>query len=180
MAAVQGGVRFDKIAEKWHALAQRRLAYLGELYRSGRWKWYYAEEEFKLLLRDAERATLLWAELAGQRSANAQKRYRSRRLRLSYAFTAAAAACLTVASQVATAQSLKRGEELLTRSCASCHAVGRTGESPNKVAPPFRTLGRRYPIESLEEALGEGILSGHPDMPEFTFDAAMSVPSSPI
>ena len=70
MAAVQSGVRFDKIAEKWHALAQRRLAYLGELYRSGRWKWYYAEEEFKLLLRDAERATSLWAELAGQRSAN--------------------------------------------------------------------------------------------------------------
>ena len=92
-------------------------------------------------------------------------------MRLSYAFTAVAAAFLTVASQVATAQSLKRGEELLTRSCASCHAVGRSGESPNKVAPPFRTLGRSYPVESLEEALGEGILSGHPDMPEFSFDA---------
>jgi hypothetical protein len=25
-------------------------------------------------------------------------------------------------------------------------------------------------IESLEEALGEGIISGHPDMPEFTFE----------
>ena len=32
-------------------------------------------------------------------------------------------------------------------------------------------LGQRYPVESLEEALGEGILSGHPDMPEFQFDA---------
>jgi len=80
-------------------------------------------------------------------------------------------AVLAAAQHPAIAQSLKRGEELLTRSCASCHAVGRNGESPNKSAPPFRTLGKLYPIESLEEALGEGIMSGHPDMPEFSFDA---------
>ena len=66
MAAMQSGVRFDKIAEKWHALAQRRLAYLGELDRSGRWKWYYAEEQFKLQRRAAERAVSLWAGLAGR------------------------------------------------------------------------------------------------------------------
>jgi mono/diheme cytochrome c family protein len=75
------------------------------------------------------------------------------------------------AGQVAYAQSPKRGEDLLARNCAACHAVGRNGESPQKLAPPFRTLGQRYPIESLEEALGEGIMSGHPEMPEFTFDA---------
>jgi len=66
MAALQVGVRFDKIAEKWHALAQRRLAYISELDRSGRWKWYYAEEQFKLRKRDAERAAALWATLAGK------------------------------------------------------------------------------------------------------------------
>lgn len=65
----------------------------------------------------------------------------------------------------------KKGETLLTRDCAPCHAVGKTGDSPRKEAPAFRTLGTRYPIESLEEALGEGIMSGHPDMPEFKFDA---------
>ena len=74
--------------------------------------------------------------------------------------------------QAANAQDLKRGEALLARNCASCHAVGRTGDSPQKLAPTFRSLGQRYPIESLEEALGEGIMSGHPDMPEFSFDAA--------
>jgi len=84
---------------------------------------------------------------------------------------AAIAILVTIPSQSLMAQSLKRGEDLLTRSCAPCHAVGRSGESPNKIAPPFRTLGQRYPIESLEEALGEGIMSGHPDMPEFSFDA---------
>jgi len=74
--------------------------------------------------------------------------------------------------QAANAQDLKRGEALLARDCASCHAVGRTGDSPQKLAPTFRSLGQRYPIESLEEALGESIMSGHPDMPEFSFDAA--------
>jgi cytochrome c len=76
-----------------------------------------------------------------------------------------------IQTQGAVAQDRKRGEELLTRHCGSCHAVGVSGESPQKQAPPFRTLGQRYPVESLEEALGEGIMSGHPDMPEFKFDA---------
>lgn len=49
--------------------------------------------------------------------------------------------------------------------------MGVSGESPQKEALPFRALGQHYPIESLEEALGEGIMSGHPDMPEFKFDA---------
>jgi mono/diheme cytochrome c family protein len=60
---------------------------------------------------------------------------------------------------------------LLQKNCGSCHAVGRTGESPRKDTPVFRLLARRYPVESLEEALGEGLLTGHPDMPEFSFDA---------
>jgi cytochrome c len=71
----------------------------------------------------------------------------------------------------AAANDPKRGETLLTRDCSPCHTVGRAGDSPRKDAPAFRTLGKRYPIESLEEALGEGIMSGHPDMPEFKYDA---------
>ena len=55
------------------------------------------------------------------------------------------------------------------RRSAMCHAIGRSGTSPHAVAPPFRSLAQRYPIESLEESLGEGLLSGHPDMPEFSF-----------
>jgi len=68
-------------------------------------------------------------------------------------------------------QLLKRGEALLQKNCAPCHAVGKTGDSPRKEAPPFRTLAQRYPVEQLEESLGEGIMSGHPDMPEFSFEA---------
>jgi cytochrome c len=89
------------------------------------------------------------------------------------ALTAAALLAATSGTVSATdgADNLKRGEQLVQKDCARCHAVGRTGESPRKDAPAFRTLGQRYPIESLEEALAEGIMSGHPDMPEFEFDA---------
>ena len=65
----------------------------------------------------------------------------------------------------------KRGEALLAKNCARCHAIGRTGASPHPQAPPFRTLSRNYPIEGLAEALAEGIFVGHPDMPEFVFEA---------
>jgi cytochrome c len=68
------------------------------------------------------------------------------------------------------AATLKRGETLLAKECARCHATARTGESRHPQAPLFRTLAKRYPIESLEEALGEGLISGHPDMPEFKFE----------
>jgi cytochrome c len=65
---------------------------------------------------------------------------------------------------------IARGEALLTKNCASCHAVGKSGVSPHATAPAFRTLSQRYKIEALEEALAEGLSSGHPDMPEFAFE----------
>jgi mono/diheme cytochrome c family protein len=77
-------------------------------------------------------------------------------------------ASAAVAQDTAT---LKRGEALVNRDCARCHATARTGQSTHPQAPLFRALGKRYPIEALEEALGEGIISGHPDMPEFTFES---------
>ena len=47
--------------------------------------------------------------------------------------------------------------------------LGLTGASPMGLAPPFRDLSQRYPIETLAEALAEGIVTGHPAMPHFTF-----------
>ena len=87
-------------------------------------------------------------------------------------FLAVAAAVSMAALQPAKGEAdLKLGEALLSKDCGPCHATGRSGDSPNKQAPAFRTLGQRYPVESLEEALAEGIITGHPDMPEFSFDA---------
>lgn len=62
---------------------------------------------------------------------------------------------------------LDAGREALQSRCSRCHAIGAEGESPHAQAPPFRDIAKRYPPEDLEESLVEGIMSGHPDMPEF-------------
>jgi len=63
----------------------------------------------------------------------------------------------------------EKGRALLQANCSRCHAIGLTGESPHGEAPPFREVMKVYGAKSLEEALGEGLVTGHPDMPEFVF-----------
>jgi cytochrome c len=63
----------------------------------------------------------------------------------------------------------QRGQNLARANCSRCHAIDKASESPLKLAPPFRTLHLRYPVESLEEPLAEGIVTGHQNMPEFRF-----------
>jgi mono/diheme cytochrome c family protein len=65
------------------------------------------------------------------------------------------------------------GQAIAERQCSACHAVGPEGASPEPAAPPFRTLGERWPVEFLAEALAEGIVVGHDAsvrMPEFRFE----------
>jgi len=64
----------------------------------------------------------------------------------------------------------QRGLVFVQTNCARCHAIGKLGGSPIAEAPPFRTLHNNYPVESLAEALAEGIMTGHPSMPEFRLD----------
>ena len=66
---------------------------------------------------------------------------------------------------------VKAGQELSKKLCAKCHAIGTSGNSPFQDAPPFRALSKKWPIDNLQEALAEGIVVGHPDMPQFKFDA---------
>lgn len=61
----------------------------------------------------------------------------------------------------------QRGKAFARANCARCHAIDRTSASPLKLAPPFRTLHQRYAIETLGEALAEGIYTGHAEMPAF-------------
>lgn len=60
------------------------------------------------------------------------------------------------------------GKAFLKDNCGSCHAVGATGESALATAPPFRAVVQRYPPEDLEESLAEGIMTGHPEMPQLS------------
>jgi mono/diheme cytochrome c family protein len=66
----------------------------------------------------------------------------------------------------------QRGFTFVRTNCSKCHAIGLHGKSPLAIAPPFRTLHLRYPIEDLAESLGEGIAVGHPTMPQFRLDPA--------
>lgn len=65
---------------------------------------------------------------------------------------------------------IAEGRGLVETYCADCHATGAEGESPLAIAPRFRDLHERYDVELLSEALVEGIVTAHPEMPEFEFD----------
>ena len=86
--------------------------------------------------------------------------------------TAAAlmAGTLSTAGAEPLSPSAQRGLVFVRTNCAQCHAIGKTGASPLAIAPPFRTLHQKYPVESLAEAFAEGIVTGHPSMPEFRLE----------
>lgn len=92
-------------------------------------------------------------------------------MRLHLAYSAAVLACL-VAGPANAAGNPARGKDIAEKKCSLCHAVGPTGESAAPKAPAFRTLSERYPIDSLQEALAEGITVGHEGvaMPEFRME----------
>jgi mono/diheme cytochrome c family protein len=84
--------------------------------------------------------------------------------------------CQTLIALVLTVPALalspaeQRGKAFARTHCARCHSIDRATQSPLKIAPPFRTLHLRYPVETLGEALAEGIETGHPTMPAFQLD----------
>jgi mono/diheme cytochrome c family protein len=64
---------------------------------------------------------------------------------------------------------LEAGKALAERYCGNCHAVGPIGDSRLPAAPPLRDVAERYSVWNLEEALAEGIVTGHAEMPLFVF-----------
>lgn len=66
--------------------------------------------------------------------------------------------------------SAQRGLAFAKTNCARCHSIDRVTASSLKIAPPFRMLHLRYPIDTLAEAFAEGIYTGHPTMPEFRLE----------
>src|SRR5712691_4616339 len=79
-------------------------------------------------------------------------------------------ACLAGPALAQQSPAAQRGLTFVRANCAHCHSVDRASPSPLKIAPPFRTLHERYPVENLAESLAEGIRTGHPTMPEFRLD----------
>jgi tetratricopeptide (TPR) repeat protein len=71
------------------------------------------------------------------------------------------------ATTAETAKRIADGADLVGRHCATCHAVGAQGDSPNPKSPPFRTLAARHSGLSLREPLTRGIAAPHDEMPKF-------------
>ena len=81
----------------------------------------------------------------------------------------AAAACLPGLCLAQSAAAIGTGHEIAQKFCARCHAIGMKGASPHPSATPFRDIVAKGNVQNLEEALGEGIAVGHPDMPQWQF-----------
>jgi tetratricopeptide (TPR) repeat protein len=74
-----------------------------------------------------------------------------------------------------TAQSerlIAHGRTLAQKNCAWCHAIGRSGDSPNPRAPRWRDIAQRHPILALREPLSRGIARPHDEMPKFDLSDA--------
>lgn len=71
----------------------------------------------------------------------------------------------------ATPEQVEAGRHIVELQCVSCHAVRSGDKSHNPSAPALRTLAERYPVTGLAEAFAQGIMQGHPNMPNFRFSS---------
>jgi len=63
-----------------------------------------------------------------------------------------------------------RARAMLENLCGRCHAVGKTGKSPNPLAPAFRSFGEKLYDTDMVQRLQDGLTTIHPDMPTFRFN----------
>ncbi len=65
-----------------------------------------------------------------------------------------------------------KGQALADTHCVRCHGAKVGDTSPNPKAPVLASFQAKWPLTYLEEALAEGIVTGHDnDMPTFSFTA---------
>ncbi len=64
----------------------------------------------------------------------------------------------------------QRARAMLENLCGRCHAVGKTGKSPNPLAPAFRSFGEKLYDTDMVQRLQDGLTTIHPDMPTFRFN----------
>jgi len=84
-------------------------------------------------------------------------------MRISPTLTAVVGSLLIITTGQAQESRVERGRAFAESHCASCHAIGRSGDSPVSAAPPFRSLHLTDPNEDLAEVLD----TAHQVMPQF-------------
>lgn len=70
--------RFNKTAEKWRDLAEKRRLYFEDLHQSGRWKYYYTEALFYRRLGKSAELVELWQPVLRDGSAETPPVLKSR------------------------------------------------------------------------------------------------------
>jgi hypothetical protein len=60
----QAILKWERTGLKWRDLAERRHAHYLDLYKTGRWKRYYTEAEFRAELATAIELAQRWASIA--------------------------------------------------------------------------------------------------------------------
>jgi len=65
-----------------------------------------------------------------------------------------------------TNQLISEGAALAEKSCSSCHAVGLSGDSPNKKAVEFRNYYKHQPLFMLRQPITRAIRAMHDQMPD--------------
>lgn len=76
-------------------------------------------------------------------------------------------AAAIVPASAQTLEQIKEGSAIAAERCGKCHAVGVADASPHKITPPLRDLAKDFPIPMLNEALANGRVGGHDEMPMF-------------
>jgi cytochrome c len=75
-----------------------------------------------------------------------------------------------VSPEFVLADDVERGKVLAERLCLKCHASLLDVAGPNPNAPALASFKKKWPLSHLEEALAEGIVTGHDNqMPVFEF-----------
>lgn len=77
-----------------------------------------------------------------------------------------AAACSTVEPPTHVGDPAE-GQKVAQELCASCHAIGPAGESPNRAATPFRSILQGYGSDALVRDLDNALSINHLKMPTF-------------
>lgn len=90
-----------------------------------------------------------------------------------FALTSGARAMPADAQNPDNAESVAVGREAAQEWCAKCHAIGRSGASPNKAAPPLRRIAHKYRDKSISSILIiDGTVVEHRGMPRFEVPVA--------
>jgi cytochrome c len=72
------------------------------------------------------------------------------------------------AQNPANLESVAIGRDAARTYCAECHSIGRSGASPNKAAPPLRSVAHKYRDKSISSILIiDGTVVEHRGMPRF-------------